>query len=116
MGIMPEDTMPCAKACLCVAALAVMPGLANASCALGTLTSGNSDVAQTVSFSNQSGTESLRLIWIDFDGSPVSYAEVAPGTEVIQPTFSGHVWAIETASGLCKAVIVVESDLALLIG
>jgi VHL beta domain len=88
-----------------------LPGLASAACAPGNLVSTDTGEVRRVTFVNRSATDTLHLIWIGFDGTATPYAEVPPGMEAVQPTFRGHVWAVEGADGTCKALVVVESDM-----
>lgn len=39
----------------------------------------------------------VRLLWIGFDGALRPYAVIAPGRELVQPTYVGHRWLIEDA-------------------
>jgi len=39
----------------------------------------------------------VRLMWIGFDGRERQYGEIAPGQEVIQPTYVAHRWLVRDA-------------------
>lgn len=45
------------------------------------------------------GAEPVRLFWIDMDGMPQAYGEIAPGAVLEHGTYAGHVWQLETAAG-----------------
>jgi len=60
----------------------------------------NSDVPVTVSFRNQSGA--MRgVMWIDFNGRPVEYANLAPGETFTINTFMTHPWMFTDGPGNC---------------
>jgi hypothetical protein len=42
---------------------------------------------------------SVRLMWISFDGTERPYAVIAPGHEIIQPTFVAHRWLVKDDDG-----------------
>lgn len=54
----------------------------------------------------------VRIFWIAFDGSERSYAELAQGEELLQPTFVGHRWLVrDLADGTpIQAFISTRSD------
>ena len=38
---------------------------------------------------------SVRLVWVSFDGTERNYAVIAPGQELVQPTFVAHRWLVK---------------------
>jgi hypothetical protein len=65
-----------------------------------TLRSTNSDAPAVIKFVNQR-TESVELIWLDFDGHRKSYGFLAPGSTRDQRTFLSHPWVVSRPSGTC---------------
>ncbi len=41
----------------------------------------------------------IAYYWVDYEGSQISYGEIAPGDFANQHTYAGHVWLIKDASG-----------------
>ena len=37
----------------------------------------------------------VKIVWLAFDGSERPYATVAPGQEIVQPTFVAHRWLVK---------------------
>ncbi len=103
---LPGRLIPGLAACM-------FPAMADAGCATGGLVSAQTQVARTLTITNLSDSETLTLYWIGFDGAAAVYSEIVPRAQIVQPTFTGHVWAIESGGGACETVIVVESDLDL---
>jgi len=60
----------------------------------------NSDVPVTVSFGNQSGA-TRGVMWIDFNGRPVEYANLAPGETFTINTYMTHPWMFTDGPGNC---------------
>jgi hypothetical protein len=60
----------------------------------------NSDVPVTVSFQNQSGA-TRGVMWIDFNGRPVDYANLAPGGTFTINTYMTHPWMFTDGPGNC---------------
>ncbi len=60
----------------------------------------NSDVPVTVTFQNQSGA-TRGVMWIDFNGRPVEYANLAPGQTFTINTFMTHPWMFTDGPGNC---------------
>jgi len=59
-----------------------------------------SDVPVTVTFQNQSGA--MRgVMWIDFNGRPVEYANLNPGESFSIQTFMTHPWMFTDGPGNC---------------
>ena len=50
------------------------------------------------SFVNRS-TETLKFIWLDFDGNAQQYRAVRPGRKFHVYTFNTHQWVVEDSSG-----------------
>ena len=59
---------------------------------------GDSSTSTTLRFINHSG-QLARLFWIDASGQRHPYGELKPDETRGQPTYSGHVWWIESATG-----------------
>lgn len=41
----------------------------------------------------------VKIVWLAFDGSERPYATVAPGQEIVQPTFVAHRWLVKDGLG-----------------
>jgi len=68
--------------------------------AFGQVRSLNSDHAVTVTFRNQS--DGYRgVMWIGFDGVPVTYANLNPGEEFTINTYLTHPWMFTDGPGNC---------------
>jgi dipeptidyl aminopeptidase/acylaminoacyl peptidase len=52
----------------------------------------------------------VRLFWIDGGGEKTPYGELAPGERINRPTYAGHAWLIEDASGLALASVVADDS------
>ena len=77
---------------------------ANASCRnVGKIRSKNSNVPVSVTFRNR--TNSFRgVMWIDFNGQPVNYANLEPGQKFTVNTFVTHPWMFTDGPGNCAEV------------
>lgn len=72
-----------------------------ASCSgFGKVKSQNSNTPVTVTFVNKSG-EYRSVMWIDFKGSPVSYANLDPGKSYTINTYVTHPWMFTDGPGNC---------------
>jgi len=60
----------------------------------------NSDVPVTVNSRNQSGA-TRGVMWIDFNGRPVEYANLAPGQTFAINTYMTHPWMFTDGPGNC---------------
>lgn len=89
---------------------ALVPGQSFASCVAAGLVSAESEVARKVTIMNMSNTETLKLYWISFSGAPTHYADIAPNTQLVQPTFDGHAWAVEGSDGTCKTLVLAQAS------
>lgn len=80
------------------------PQAASASCnKVGKLRSRNSDVPVTITFRNR--TKGFRAVmWIDFNGQPVNYANLEPGQKFTVSTFVTHPWMFTDGPGNCAEV------------
>jgi len=72
-----------------------------ASCSgYGKVRSQNSNTPVTVTFVNKSG-EYRAVMWIDFKGTPVSYANLDPGKSFTINTYVTHPWMFTDGPGNC---------------
>jgi VHL beta domain len=80
------------------------PVATSASCGnVGKMRSKKSDVPVTVTFRNR--TQSFRgVMWIDFNGRPVNYANLEPGQKFTVNTFVTHPWMFTDGPGNCAEV------------
>jgi hypothetical protein len=70
---------------------------------IGKIRSKNSDVPVTVTVRNR--TKSFRAVmWIDFNGQPVNYANLEPGQKFTIETFVTHPWMFTDGPGNCAEV------------
>ncbi len=60
----------------------------------------NSDVPVTVTFQNRSGA-TRGVMWIDFNGRAVEYANLAPGQSFTINTYMTHPWMFTDGPGNC---------------
>ena len=67
------------------------------------LKSPGSGVETAIVFFNRTKSE-VFYYWIDFEGKEAYYGSVAPGAEVTQHTFDGHIWVAKDANGTSLAV------------
>ena len=83
-------------------AATISVGIAQAgSCSkFGKVRSQNSDTPVTVTFVNKSG-EYRGVMWIDFKGQPVSYANLNPGQKYTINTYLTHPWMFTDGPGNC---------------
>ncbi len=70
---------------------------------LSRLKSPGSRVETAIVFVNRTNSD-IHYYWIDFEGKEAYYGSVAPGAEVTQHTFDGHIWVAKDASGTNLAV------------
>ena len=40
----------------------------------------------------------VQILWIAFDGRSIPYAEIAPGRDIVQPTYVAHRWLVVDAA------------------
>ena len=86
---------------LAIAALATSSSVYAASCAsYGKVRSLNSNTPVTVTFVNKSG-EYRGVMWIDFNGQPVAYANLNPGQSYKIKTYVTHLWMFTDGPGNC---------------
>lgn len=52
----------------------------------------------SVEFVNESD-QTVQLFWIDTDGRPRPYSDLAPGQSYSQHTFAGHAWMVKASDG-----------------
>lgn len=82
------------------------PGLADRSCRhLGSIRSRDSRRPVTIRFTNRTNTY-RSVLWIDYNGRPVDYANLNPGQSVDQQTYVSHPWMITDGPGNCKEIFV----------
>lgn len=65
--------------------------------------------ATSIDFINTTAAP-VRLFWIDGGGDRTPYGELAPGARVNRPTYVGHAWLIEDATGRPLASIVADDS------
>ena len=58
-----------------------------------------------VTFVNNSKRE-LHINWIDYDGSEVSYFDLADGASVDVPTYITHVWIVRLTNNACSTILI----------
>ena len=66
------------------------------------LRSPGSRVETAIIFANRTKSD-VFYYWIDFEVTEVYYGSFAPGTEVIQHTFDGHMWVAMDPNGTSLA-------------
>lgn len=67
-----------------------------------------SETKVTVTFVNKSG-EFRGVMWIDFKGTPVQYANLNPGESYKVDTFATHAWMFTDGPGNCVEMFVAKS-------
>lgn len=83
-----------------------------ASCAkFGKVKSLNSNTPVMVTFVNKSG-EYRGVMWIDFKGQPVSYANLNPGQSYSINTYVTHPWMFTDGPGNCVELFVPSKGVA----
>lgn len=71
----------------------------------------STSAGQRVSFSFQNeSSETLQIIWINYSGSPETYATLPPGETYSVNTFVGNVWLIGDASSNCLGIFDIEGS------
>jgi hypothetical protein len=65
--------------------------------------------ATTVTFVNR-GRFPLSVDWLDWEGAPRRYVELAPRATHVQPTYVGHVWRLAAAAGTPRVVVAAAND------
>ncbi len=58
-----------------------------------------------IKFVNNSKRE-LHINWIDYDGSEVSYFDLADGASVDVPTYLTHVWIVRLTNNACSTILI----------
>jgi hypothetical protein len=58
-----------------------------------------------IKFVNNSKRE-LHINWIDYDGSEVSYFDLADGASVDVPTYLTHVWIVRLTNNSCSTILI----------
>jgi len=72
---------------------------------IGKLRSKSSEEPVTVQFQN-SGNETLQLIWVDYDGEEVVKDTIPPRQKRGQNTFVSHPWILRNEAGDCTAAFI----------
>ena len=54
-------------------------------------------------------SETLQSLWLDYQGKRISYAQIAPLTSYVQPTFLTHPWIIANLQGTCYRFVVMNA-------
>ncbi len=67
----------------------------------GRVKSRNSQQPITIRFTNNSGSH-RSVMWIDYNGQPKHYRDLAAGESYAQKTFVGHPWMFTDGPGNCK--------------
>ena len=65
--------------------------------------------ATSIDFINTTGGP-VRLFWIDGGGEKTAYGEIAADERINRPTYTGHAWLIEDASGRALASVVADDS------
>ncbi|HEV2951381.1 MAG TPA: hypothetical protein VGZ51_04705, partial [Actinomycetota bacterium] len=73
---------------------------ANQHCQITQARSTEGVTPSSITFTNQSG-ETVRVLWLDYDGEEVLYTTLANGASYAQPTWLSHPWVLRTADGDC---------------
>jgi len=73
----------------------------------GTIQSANRGPQVAFSFENESSA-AVQIIWLNYQGSSVPYATLAPGETYSVSTTVGNVWTIATAAQQCLGVFSVQ--------
>ena len=58
-----------------------------------------------ITFTNHCKRE-LHINWIDYNGSEVSYKDLADGDSWTVPTYFTHVWIIRKTDGACSTILI----------
>jgi hypothetical protein len=105
------------KAIWMALALVALCGTAEAqsACDWGNLRSEASEESRELVVTNAVGDRSARLYWIDFNGTPVFYAEIPPNGRHVQQTLRRHVWIAENSYGYCDVIFTVENNVEIVI-
>lgn len=70
----------------------------------------DSSIDTQVTFENAS-KNSVAVLWLNFDGDPVWYRQLLPGSSYKQPTYVNHAWVcVECDSGLFALMKVNKQD------
>ena len=97
---------------LAIAALAASSSAYAASCAgYGKVRSQNSKTPVTVTFVNKSG-EYRGVMWIDFNGRPVTYSNLNPGQSHKIKTYVTHPWMFTDGPGNCVEMFMPKKGVA----
>lgn len=70
----------------------------------GTLRSENSKTPVTITFKNDS-PEYRAVMWLDFNGRPINYADLEPGQTYTVKTFETHPWMFTDGPGNCIEIM-----------
>lgn len=71
--------------------------------------SGRSRLASSITFENRLD-RTVRLFWIDSDGKPRPYGELAAGAQIEKSTYDGHTWLADLAADDLAGIFVAERD------
>lgn len=93
---------------MAVAAVASMAASHAEAASCSRAKSKTSDTKVTVTFVNKSG-EFRAVMWIDFNGNPVPYANLNPGQSYKTDTFATHAWMFTDGPGNCVEMFVAKS-------
>ncbi len=65
----------------------------------------NSDAALDLSVDNFASFP-IQLIWLDYEGGRVHYADIAPEQSLVQGTYFTHPWVLADLNGNCLDIVV----------
>ncbi|MEL7543241.1 MAG: hypothetical protein AAGJ70_05645 [Pseudomonadota bacterium] len=65
----------------------------------------------SIRFVNSSGAH-RSVMWIDYDGQPKHYRDLAPGQSYVQQTYVGHPWMFTDGPGNCKEIFIPSGGVA----
>ncbi len=82
------------------------------SCAeLGEVRSRASEEEVEITFVNRANAR-RSVVWIDFDGQPVNYADLDPGESYAVKTYRTHPWMFTDAPGNCLEMLLIDGRLS----
>ncbi|MEL6287551.1 MAG: hypothetical protein AAFQ42_01455 [Pseudomonadota bacterium] len=85
---------------------------ADATCSMfGTVKAVDSRKPLSVRFRNETNA-TRTVMWIDYDGRPKAYRDLAPGESYVQQTYAGHPWMFADGPGNCKELYIPGAGLA----
>lgn len=64
-----------------------------------------------ITFTNNS-KRTLHINWIDYNGSEVTYSDLADGGSWSVPTYLTHVWIVRKTDGACSTILIPKTGAA----